>query len=456
MYTVMTLLCINLVGVMVNRWPWKRHHAGFIFAHVGIIITLLGAWVTKEYGIDGSLQIPVGQKNRFVILPQPEVAIASSFIGVGLETLFRKPVNFIKKPPEKYPLTYQLAGHKWHVTRFLPYTIPQRRVSRSQYKADGPAVRFQLFNDKISQAHWIFLRQGQEYEEVHLGPAKVVLSDGSYQYKEGYIIVLEPDIEKNHLKYRIYSQSKGGIINQGTAVAGDIVETGWTMGLKLRLISFLPQAKKEYVYQEKERPIEGVTTSAIEVEYRGERRWLGLGAVTRYFVENRAYMASYRNAFFRLNFDIELKGFRVGRYQGSMRAASYESDVFIKGLGKTTISMNHPLKYRGFTFYQASFQEAEPGRPYVSILSVNRDPGRYIKYSGCILIVLGFIVSLLFQAHESLPPKRRQMIRKKTTSLSHKYHLFYTSTPYVSHISYKYFPSHFFPVYFCGRGLKRL
>ena len=282
-------------------------------------------------------------------------------MGVSLETIFRKEVNFLKEPPEEKPLTYQLAGEELRVTRYWPYAIPQRRILRSKNPIDGPAVRFQLFNDKISQAHWTLIRQGQSHDEIHLGPAKVILTDGSYKYTGGDVIVIEPDIKADHLKYKVYSKRTGGILNRGVAVAGDIVDTGWRMGLKLRLISFLPHARKEYFYQEREKPIDGVTTSAIEIDYMGERRWLGMGAMTRYFLEDRAYVVSYRRAYLRLDFDVELKDFRVGRYEGSMRAASYESGVFVKGLGATTISMNDPLKYRGFTFYQSSFQEAEPG-----------------------------------------------------------------------------------------------
>ena len=396
MYAIVALLCVNLIGVMVNRWPWKRHHTGFILAHTGIIITILGAWVTKEYGIDGSLQISVGQKNRFVILPQPELTISSSFMGTGLETLFRKKVHFLKKPPEKYPLTYKLAGEELRVTRYWPYAVPQRRILRSKDPVYGPAVRFQLFNDKISQAHWLLIRPGQGHNEVDLGPAKVILSDGSYKYTRGNVIVIEP-LTVDRLRYKVYSKRRGGFLKQGVARAGDVVNTGWTMGLQLRLISFLPRAKKEYIYQKKEQPIDGVTTSAIEVDYRGEKRWLGMGAMTRYFLEDRAYVVSYRNTYLRLGFDVELKDFRVGRYKGSMRAASYESDVFVEDLGPVTISMNNPLKHQGFTFYQSSFQEAEPGRPYVSIFSVNQDPGRYIKYLGCLLIVLGTIVLFYFK-----------------------------------------------------------
>jgi hypothetical protein len=54
------------------------------------------------------------------------------------------------------------------------------------------------------------------------------------------------------------------------------------------------------------------------------------------------------------------------------------------------VSMNEPMKYGGFTFYQASYVDAQP-RPTTSIFSVNQDPGRWLKYLGSLLIVLGSI-----------------------------------------------------------------
>ena len=280
----------------------------------------------------------------------------------------------------------------------------------------GAALRFQLFNEKLSEARWLLLQRGRSHGELSLGPAQVVLSDGSYKYEKGNVIVIEPDVLKGakepevlkkhgkdsnlseaHLNYKVYSDRQGGLVKEGRAAVGDVVDTGWSMGLKLRLISFFPQAKREYTYQKRDRPVEGLTTSAIEVEYRGEKRWLGLGAMTRYFLEDRFHTVSYRRCFFPLDFELELKDFRVKRYEGSLRASSYESEVAVEGLGVTKISMNRPLKHKGFTFYQSSFQQEEPGRPYMSIFSVNYDPGRYIKYLGCLLIVLGSIVLFYFK-----------------------------------------------------------
>ena len=37
MYVILSLLCVNLIGVMIDRWPWKQHHAGFVLGHIFIL-----------------------------------------------------------------------------------------------------------------------------------------------------------------------------------------------------------------------------------------------------------------------------------------------------------------------------------------------------------------------------------------------------------------------------------
>jgi hypothetical protein len=41
--------------------------------------------------------------------------------------------------------------------------------------------------------------------------------------------------------------------------------------------------------------------------------------------------------------------------------------------------------------YQSSY-ELNPGQPPASIFSVNQDPGRSIKYTGSLILVLGIII----------------------------------------------------------------
>ena len=55
------------------------------------------------------------------------------------------------------------------------------------------------------------------------------------------------------------------------------------------------------------------------------------------------------------------------------------------------IFMNNVLKYKGYRFYQASYDQDEKG----TILSVNHDPaGMYVTYTGYALLFIFIILSL--------------------------------------------------------------
>jgi cytochrome c biogenesis protein ResB len=56
------------------------------------------------------------------------------------------------------------------------------------------------------------------------------------------------------------------------------------------------------------------------------------------------------------------------------------------------ISMNEPLKFNGYTIYQSSYETNERGEPFLSVFSVNKDPGRPVKYTGTLGIVFGIVV----------------------------------------------------------------
>jgi cytochrome c biogenesis protein ResB len=103
---------------------------------------------------------------------------------------------------------------------------------------------------------------------------------------------------------------------------------------------------------------------------------------------------AYQNQKQSLPFALSLDRFNIEYYPGSRDPKSYASKVSVRSrdgtpaLQNVEISMNEPLHHEGITFYQASYEPGEP-RPIVSIFSVNRDPGRQLKYWGSLLIVLG-------------------------------------------------------------------
>lgn len=398
MYFILALLCVNLINVIIDRYPWQAHHAGFICAHVGIIVLIIGSLITKIYGIDGSLSVDIGQKNRYVMMTDTELVIYATFGDGSYKSLFNTRQDFLVSPPKKKPIEVMLGQSQLKITDYYQYSTREQKVVASESEQDGPSLRIQLQNDNINLTQWLSRSEGTPFEVFDLGPARIVMakSKTDYTYSGGNEVVFVPESESK-IHYQIFTKSKGGLSASGVLGVADLVETGW-MGIQLRILKYLPRAKNEISYIQRERPT-GLTTSAVKIEFDGKEYWLGLNSSTRLFTDDSMYLVAYRNQRIDLGFDIHLDKFTVGRYQGTNRAMSYESLVSTPGLGSFLISMNEPLKHSGFTFYQASFQENEKGEATTSILSVNRDPGRFIKYLGSLFIVLGTIIMFYFKRY---------------------------------------------------------
>ena len=95
----------------------------------------------------------------------------------------------------------------------------------------------------------------------------------------------------------------------------------------------------------------------------------------------------------KMPFVLKLKDFQIERYPGSMAPSSYASEISVVDGAKSfdyRIYMNHPLNYGGYKFFQSSYDKDERG----TILSVNKDPGKWPTYIGYILLALALLLNL--------------------------------------------------------------
>jgi cytochrome c-type biogenesis protein CcsB len=98
-----------------------------------------------------------------------------------------------------------------------------------------------------------------------------------------------------------------------------------------------------------------------------------------------------------LPFSIKLNDFVLERYPGSTSPSGYKSDVvLIDNVANVEkpfmIFMNNILKYKGYRFYQSSYDQDEKG----TILSVSHDvAGMLVTYSGYGLLFIFIVLALL-------------------------------------------------------------
>lgn len=391
MFGVLGLLAVVLIAVMVDRWPWKKRHIPFLLAHVGILILLLGAWITMEFGLDGSMRFGINESNRFVVLPQTELKIWSTFDGSNYAKIIDQPVDFYLNPPGEKTYSYPLAEGNFDIVEYVPFAIASRRVQAATDTQTsskmGAALRFSIKNANVNVTDWLFQANPKEMVTQDLGPAKVYFGSAPVGYKPHNAILLTPT-EKGVEYMVMYLDEKRKPLH-GLLKDGESVQTGW-MGLEFKVLQYLPKAEQVWDLKRLEAPTQ-MSTSAIKIRFMEKEHWLQLDDVVKFFTSNGAYFVTYGHQRADIGVELRLKKFEIGRYQGTMRAATYQSVVEVPEIGEHTISMNEPLQHKGFTFYQASFNEDASGNPIASILSVNRDPGRWLKYLGSLIICLGVV-----------------------------------------------------------------
>lgn len=388
MYSVLGLLCVVLIAVMIDRWPWKPRHIPFILAHIGIIVLLVGSLVTKLFGLDGSMRFGMGQSNRYVTIPETEIQIWATFDGDRPTRILNQEADFYVDPPKENPIRLQLGQDEFVIDDYEPYVLATRQIVAGSSAKLGSAVRFQIQNENVNVNDWLLQPREGAGVARDFGPARISLGNPLPESPKENALYLNPKSQKE-VEYTITYKDKNRKALKGILSEGGAVPTGW-MGLEFKLLRYFPKAEEKYELKPAQYPTP-LTTSAIQINFQGKKHWVQLNDILKLFTQDTAYIISYQNRRVDLGFDLQLKKFEIGRYQGTMRAASYQSLVTTPDGKDTLISMNEPLKYRGLTFYQASFEDGPDGQPVASILSVNYDPGRWLKYLGSFILSLGTV-----------------------------------------------------------------
>ncbi|MAF91086.1 MAG: cytochrome c biogenesis protein ResB [Bdellovibrionota bacterium] len=406
MYITMAFFLISVVFSAVERLPWKRRHIPFLVAHVGLIMLVFGSYITQQVGLDGTLTIPLDGKASLVSITPKDLSLYASMDGDNFRSLYEKEVEFISNPPSEQGISIPTDQGRIEVVDYFPFAVPERKIIETDKDWDRPGIRFLLKNPNVNFSDWLVLDRPIVRQD--LGPVLLIFSqeqDEKYFPKKNTIYFY---MEDQQVKVKVFKALNDRAVTKADLNLGKAVEMPW-MGMKLSLLNFYPHARRIVEYQKRDYP-SGITTSALKVKYRDEFHYLGLNSILKFFNDSTAYILSWGNRQIELGFPVQLKKFEMDKYMGTNRAASYASTVVVPELGEVKISMNEPLKYKGYTFYQASFQQDENGAPNASILSVNKDPGRIWKYLGSLLICVGSVMLFYMRKYYAQKkPKKEEL-----------------------------------------------
>jgi len=126
--------------------------------------------------------------------------------------------------------------------------------------------------------------------------------------------------------------------------------------------------------------------------------FLGQSIPQKISSNDQEYIIVFRKKRTYLPFSIELIDFKKIMYPGTGIAKSYSSDINLieKGISKRKlISMNEPLRYKGYTFYQSSFIESSNGE--TTVLAAVKNYGRLFPYISSIIMCVGLLIHLIMK-----------------------------------------------------------
>ena len=174
----------------------------------------------------------------------------------------------------------------------------------------------------------------------------------------------------------------------------DLEVMGWQTNAQVQNVNEVAPRKKERVIgdyylmamepdKESPRNMAGGYARLVSKEGEVEKPFI-LSAATfhpySFERDGKAYSITARKKFWIMPFDTRLTEFRAEFYPGIARAKSYESDIVRIGEDgievPVRIQMNEPMRYEGYTFFQASYgpPDAQPGDKLYTVFEVVQDP----------------------------------------------------------------------------------
>lgn len=123
--------------------------------------------------------------------------------------------------------------------------------------------------------------------------------------------------------------------------------------------------------------------------------WLvsdALGAPQTFSCGGRTWMIAMRTARYYKPYSVTLQKFTHEKYAGTEIPKNFASKVTLIDPERSVnrdilIYMNHPLRYRGETFYQAGFQQDDRA----TILQVVHNPSFLAPYVACVIVAAGLL-----------------------------------------------------------------
>jgi cytochrome c-type biogenesis protein CcsB len=377
------LMVVNFSGMIFTKRLYKRNKLNILLIHLALIIIIIGAAVTRYFGFEGEMHIRNGQTSYTFLTADTYLGIDAEYEG-----------NF-RTVKEKL----LISAHKTNLLR--------KKISIGERELDLAFSQFIPYATKRIEA----VAEGSPYIHVIVGGADgrhdIVLKEGESTNLHGFGISFGDTTLTKYVQIlrkgdSLLFKTPFDLVQNLDESTMTVSESTWRplniMDLQsFRNIQFLVkdfQANATVAYT----PVDEGQGHSIPVamySINGKQVFGELERLTQVTVDGINLSIYLGRQEVTLPFALKLNKFKLDRYPGSNSPSSFTSDIVLldkdNGVEEPyQIFMNNVLEYRGYRFYQSSYDQDEKG----TILSVNNDYwGTRVTYIGYFLLFVSLIFS---------------------------------------------------------------
>lgn len=396
---ILLLLTINLIGQIFVLKLYKRSKLTIMLFHLAFVVMIAGAAITRYTGWEGTIHIREGEQQNVCFSSEKYLGYllrdeSGKQLSSGSEEYYMS-----TKSAENYRKKIRTGNKEYELV--LSKILPNASEVISDSPAGVPLVSLLVVQN--------------------MGRETVILKKGEIKESAGISLGLDADretdviIKSDSATFHMISKFPFEQMSMMTQETGKI-EPGQSVELKpmqiitINGIKLVPQQMSvrgelkpgtlDMTVQETGRNAfifnlyEGNKITATIYLWDSQSEKSSTDSVS---VDGNTLKISYGSKPTTLPFSIKLNDFVMERYPGSNSPSGYKSDVVLLDKAANVekpflIFMNNILKYKGYRFYQSSYDPDELG----TVLSVNHDfAGMIVTYTGYALLFLFIILSLL-------------------------------------------------------------
>jgi len=335
-YLIGTLLLANLIFAHACRFQLSVKKIGIQFAHLGVIVLLIGQLATDMFSHETQMRFHEGQTKSF------------SESGRDYELVFRNGDVEIA-----IPQNLLAQGGALQISN-LPFTV----TVKSFWKNSEPSFRAPMMTNL---------------------PPPVTTNGIAANFDFRHLAEVKTTDDKNVPTALIEISSARGSL-------GDWVISGWSGDETM-----LGALERSYSQQIGAQFAQKITTDLAQPQIItiDGKSYTFILRPTRLYLPFSLTLLQATNSFYP-GTDTP-KDFRSRVLLNNLNTGEKR---------EVEIYMNSPLRYAGLTFYQyqmdAGEAAAQAGRAPTSVLQVVRNPGWLTPYFGCALVALGLVIQFMF------------------------------------------------------------